>query len=1342
MGLGREVADAYISVHGDLAPFRRELEGANDSMAKWAEDNASSAADAWGQRMQRDWAKQWDSVLESMYSGKKADFAKMLGNFDSSDLDSASEKLHEMIGTMQELGKVSDETSAGWLKGIDKEIKAIQRQQFIEKDLANDRAAWGQAHNVMMAGLLDAQDRMAKTQEEAIRENERWARSFEGLTKNADLSAMESDFRSITESVRNADFSAFAKGFDGFVKMRGRINDVTAAMREQGRVSREQAFIISAAANEFIDAEDRKSQAVRDALDETRRLREEQDRYKESLDGMVETVDKMHLDKNFRDMATAISQTDWSHISKGTSNMRELRDKVDRTRNAMLDLGRITTAQFDWIGRETDRVAGNLTRFNVNFDEGARKVGTFRESISRAHGVFGKLFSLTRGFREHIGGFAGINVFGDLIKEGLDFIHNLDRIAVKAATTTTKLATMASIGGGGMLSMVTIAGDLMATLGGLAAVAPSFLIGAGIGIGVLIAAFKDTKEVLKDLTPLFKNLQDNISAKFWKQAADPIREVTKSLMPLLDAKLGGTATAMGGVFAALANGIKAVPQNMIGDMFDRMNGAIKILQGAMQPLVFAFATLGDAGSQYFGRFAQWLVDLSNKFNNFIQAAAKDGRLIGWIDAMIEGFKNIGRSIDGIMGIFNALDQAASAAGFGGLKTFADNLQGIAAAMQSTGAQTAMTQLFSGMLILVTKVGEAIGKLGEPLQSIMPTINLALSAIGGAVAQVIGYIGQIMADPAVQQGITDFTNGIALAVAALAPAVAPFAASLGNVMGLLGLILVNVANIVSAFTVQLGPVLDQMSKQFETLVAPLGDAVLNLITAITPVAQAINDNLVGPIVSGIRDQIIPGFNTMVTTLSPIAAQMVAALGPVLQALLPLIPPIMQLATTIGTVLGQAIIAVAPFFVVLVNAITPIVNAIVQLVNMIAPFLVPAIAAIAAAVSPVVAVLGQVVGFILSVLVPILGVLLIGVINNVVGVFQGLSGIFMGVVNIITAIFVGFGTFFTKLFQGDIGGAMEALGKMFGDIWNGIVQLIGGVLQTLWNGVQLLFIGKLVGGIRSALTSMSGFFSSIWNSIVGFVKGAMGNINGTVTGILNGMKGFISGALNTVLGFFRTVWTNIGTAVSNGINGMMGFVRSIPDKISGALSGLGNLLVNAGRVIIDGLLNGLKAAWGGVTSFVGGIADWIAQHKGPIPYDRKLLVPAGKAIMEGLGAGLEGQMSNLLSTLEAITAGITNAVIDAFAHSKMYLAGADAALGLADGLSANKAKVAAALGSLTPDASLSANISGSAVRGVGAATPSVQKIINVAEGAINISTPTKSPELVASKTIDELVINSNF
>lgn len=78
----------------------------------------------------------------------------------------------------------------------------------------------------------------------------------------------------------------------------------------------------------------------------------------------------------------------------------------------------------------------------------------------------------------------------------------------------------------------------------------------------------------------------------------------------------------------------------------------------------------------------------------------------------------------------------------------------------------------------------------------------------------------------------------------------------------------------------------------------------------------------------------------------------------------------------------------------------------------------------------------------------------------------------------------------------------------------------------------------------------------------------------------------------------------------------------EAIANVFSGAGNWLVGAGYNIMSGLMEGLRSGWETVSSFVGGIGNWIVEHKGPERYDRQLLVPAGKWIMGGFRKSLEG------------------------------------------------------------------------------------------------------------------------
>lgn len=382
------------------------------------------------------------------------------------------------------------------------------------------------------------------------------------------------------------------------------------------------------------------------------------------------------------------------------------------------------------------------------------------------------------------------------------------------------------------------------------------------------------------------------------------------------------------------------------------------------------------------------------------------------------------------------------------------------------------------------------------------------------------------------------------------------------------------------------------------IAAAAQAVLNAVTAVSPWVWIVTA-IVGVVAA------LTYFFTQTKTgqavwqaftdfLKSTWDSLAAVAGPIWQGVLNAISPIVDAAKNLWssfqefiTTLWQGIVAVAaPIWNVLVTVVSAVWNNIVTAVsvaiNLVSSVISNVMNVISAAWSSVWNVISTVVSTVWSVIQTVIST----AINAVAAILSAV----------------------TSAIQGNWSAVWASIQNLVSIVWNGIIS----VVSTAINGVLSV--------IQAVMSAISSIWGAMWNAIKSEAGAIWGGIQSVVSSGINGARQVISSAMN-----------GISSVVSGGWNRIKGIFSSSAQ----ALAGLVHVdLSGAGRAIMNSLLSGLKSAWGAVKHFVGGIADWIKAHKGPISYDRRLLIPAGKAIMTGLNQGLNSSFSDVKKNISSM------------------------------------------------------------------------------------------------------------
>jgi phage-related protein len=406
-----------------------------------------------------------------------------------------------------------------------------------------------------------------------------------------------------------------------------------------------------------------------------------------------------------------------------------------------------------------------------------------------------------------------------------------------------------------------------------------------------------------------------------------------------------------------------------------------------------------------------------------------------------------------------------------------------------------------------------------------------------------------------------------------------------------------------------------------------NAVDNLWQKVQPVFTMIGE-IVGNVVSSIVQwftDMQPTFESVAAIVGDVLGQAFQRLGQFMEDMRPVVERILgilgELATFLGGLLLSALETAGTVFQtvwsVVSAVVTPILGVLIGLFTTIADWLltfIPAaldvLCSIWEAIWPVIQVVVETVWGIIQT-----------VIETAMGVIQGIIDVVMAAIN------------------GDWEEVWNIISTAASDVWETIKSTVSGAIDWVktWISDRLNEIKTFWGNAWQNVKDKAG---EIWGNIKTSISDAINNVKTAISNKLEEIKTFWSNAWENVKTKVSDAWNNIKQGCSDGVNNVLQWFRDLPGKILSALGNLGNLLLDAGKNILSGFLDGLKQKWEDVKSFVGGIGDWIAANKGPKEYDLGLLVKNGGWIMQSLQTGLEESMPALKKTLDGIAAEISD------------------------------------------------------------------------------------------------------
>lgn len=221
------------------------------------------------------------------------------------------------------------------------------------------------------------------------------------------------------------------------------------------------------------------------------------------------------------------------------------------------------------------------------------------------------------------------------------------------------------------------------------------------------------------------------------------------------------------------------------------------------------------------------------------------------------------------------------------------------------------------------------------------------------------------------------------------------------------------------------------------------------------------------------------------------------------------------------------------------------------------------------------------------------------------------------------------------------SLEAVANNLGPVVERILTSLVTAIQTKGPAMIQKFTKFIVDMAPDLIKAAVVLITGLIDAIVALVQDPT-SMAALMDAIITVLGALVVGLINILDALLGPLWEGFTGALESGWNSISEWFAGIPGKIGDFFSGAGTWLLDAGKSIISGLVDGITSGIDWVADKLSFITDMLPEWKGPPSRDAVLLRGSGALIMQGLMDGIGSETSALQAQLGGITGTIANGI----------------------------------------------------------------------------------------------------